>query len=99
MLDGQNSRVAIDENNPSIKRIEDRCVKCGLCANVCSEYVSVNNNYSLAETKVPVCVNCGQCIKVCPSNSIVGKDDYKQVAKEISKEDNEKLVEDFLKSK
>ncbi len=92
MIDGQNSRVAISKDNPSICRIEERCVKCGLCANVCSEYVSVNNNYSLAETKVPVCVNCGQCIKVCPSNSIVGKNDYKEVTKEIKKDDKIAIV-------
>ena len=43
----QNIRVAIDENNLSIKRIEDRCVKCGQCAKVCSEYISVNDHYNL----------------------------------------------------
>ena len=92
MLDGQHSRVVISSDNPSIKRIEDRCVKCGLCANVCSEYVSVNNHYSLSETKKPVCVNCGQCIKVCPTYSIVGHDDYKQVAAEIKNTDKVVIV-------
>ena len=86
----QKIRVAIDENNPSIKRIESKCVKCGQCAQVCNEFVSVNNNYDLNVTKKPICVNCGQCIKVCPMDSIVGQDEYKEVAGHIA--DSDKIV-------
>ena len=31
----QKIRVAIDKNNPSIKRIESKCVKCGICFSKC----------------------------------------------------------------
>ncbi|MBQ7881047.1 MAG: iron hydrogenase small subunit [Clostridia bacterium] len=86
----QDIRVAIDSDNPSIKRIEDKCVKCGQCARVCGEYVSVNDHYDLSKTKKPVCVNCGQCIKVCPTDAIVGVDKYKEVAKHIA--DRDKIV-------
>ena len=86
----QNIRVAIDENNPSIKRIESKCVKCGQCSQVCGEFVSINNNYDLNKTQKPICVNCGQCIKVCPTGAIVGKDEYIEVVKHI--EDTEKIV-------
>jgi ferredoxin hydrogenase len=86
----QKIRVAIDENNPSIKRIESKCVKCGQCVQVCNEFVSVNNNYDLNVTKKPICVNCGQCIKVCPMDSIVGQDEYKEVANHIA--DSDKIV-------
>ena len=37
----QNIRVAIDKDNPSVERIEDRCIKCGQCARVCNEFVEI----------------------------------------------------------
>ena len=37
----QKIRVAIDENNPSIKRIESKCVKCGQCAQICNVYIII----------------------------------------------------------
>ncbi|MGN1201488.1 MAG: rubrerythrin [Candidatus Caccovivens sp.] len=76
----QDIRVAINEDNPSIQRIEDKCVRCGHCAKVCNNFVSVNNLYKLENTcDRAICVNCGQCIKNCPYDAIVGKDEYKQI--------------------
>ena len=86
----QKLRVAISEDNPSIKRNEVKCVKCGQCAQVCNDFVSVNNNYDLAKTEKPICVNCGQCIKVCPTGAITGQDEYKDVGKCIA--DKDKIV-------
>ena len=88
----QEIRVAIEKDNPSIKRIEDRCVKCGQCAKICNEYLTVNNKYDIKKTKQAVCVNCGQCIKVCPTNAIVGKDEYLDVEKEIANKDKIVIV-------
>lgn len=82
----QNIRVAIDEDNPSVARIEDKCIKCGQCSKICNEFVSVNNNYSLDKTGgKSICVNCGQCIKVCPVNSLVVKQEYQTVKDIIAK--------------
>lgn len=76
----QNIRVAIDKDNPSVMRNENKCIKCGQCARICNEFVSVNNNYDLAKTHgKSICVNCGQCIKVCPVDSLVVKQEYHQV--------------------
>ena len=84
-------RVAIDENNPSVARIEEKCIKCGQCARVCNDFVSVNNNYDLASTcGKSICVNCGQCIKVCPTSSLVVKQEYKTIKKII--ENKNKIV-------
>lgn len=78
----QNIRVAIEKDNPSILRIEEKCIKCGQCARVCNAMMSVNNYYDLEKTKGnAVCVHCGQCIKVCPQNAIVGQDDFLKVEK------------------
>ncbi len=70
-------RVPIDKDNPSIVRIEDKCIKCGECARVCREYMSVLDHYDLRNTNKAVCVNCGQCANACPTNSIVERLDYK----------------------
>ncbi len=86
----QGIRVAINKGNPSVQRIEEKCVKCGACAKICNDYVSVNNNYSLEKTcGNAVCVNCGQCIKVCPTDSLVVAEEYKQVQSAIN---NKKIV-------
>lgn len=80
----QKTRVAISEDNVSIVRDENKCIKCGECARICNDFVSVNNNYNLNKTNGnPICVNCGQCLKVCPANSIQVREEYKQVQKEI----------------
>lgn len=79
----QNIRVAISENNVSIKRDECKCIKCGECARVCSKIESVNNNYNINKSKNPICVNCGQCVKICPTNSISGCEEYTNVKQQI----------------
>lgn len=86
----QKIRVAIDKKNPSIKRDEQKCIKCGQCAFRCNDFVGVNNAYDLKETLSPVCVNCGQCIKVCPTDSISVQEEYKKVINEIK--DTQKIV-------
>ncbi len=68
----QDIRVAIDDDNPAIERIESLCVGCRLCAGVCSGYIGVNNAYDLEKTGgKSVCIHCGQCIAACPVNSLV----------------------------
>lgn len=86
----QNIRVAVDGANLSIERLEEKCIKCGQCARVCSEYLSVNDHYDLEKTKKPICVNCGQCVKVCPTGALIGKNEYKKIAQQIK--DKNKVV-------
>lgn len=84
----QSIRVAVDEDNPSIKRIEDKCIKCGMCAIACNNFVSVNDHYDLSKTNGrAICVNCGQCVKACPVDALVGKDEYKQIEELMSDKD------------
>lgn len=64
-------RVPIEPGNLSIERIEDKCIKCGNCRDVCRDYISVLGYYDLEKTDdTAVCIHCGQCANVCPTGSI-----------------------------
>uniref|UniRef100_UPI00387DBEA0 rubrerythrin n=1 Tax=Candidatus Cetobacterium colombiensis TaxID=3073100 RepID=UPI00387DBEA0 len=81
-------RVAIEENNPSIKRDENKCIKCGLCKNICTDYIGVNGHYSLEKSNdIAVCINCGQCANVCPVSSITEVYDFNKVQEAIMNKD------------
>lgn len=62
-------RIEVESNNLSIARIEEKCIKCGMCLKTCE---SINN----IQTE---CVNCGQCILTCPTGALIPKYDYKKV--------------------
>ena len=67
-------RVAIEEDNPSIARNEEKCIKCGMCKEVCTKDIGVHGTYTLEQTGgEAVCINCGQCANVCPVDSITEK--------------------------
>ncbi|MPQ44899.1 rubrerythrin [Clostridium tarantellae] len=81
-------RVAIEADNPSICRHEEKCIQCGSCKNICTDYIGVNGNYSLKDTNdIAVCINCGQCANVCPTSSITEVYDYKKVESVINNKD------------
>lgn len=84
-------RVAIEQDNPSIQRLEFKCIKCGACKIVCTHDIGVCGTYDLEKTgDVPVCIHCGQCANVCPVDSITEKFEVYQVAEEIR--NSEKIV-------
>ena len=81
-------RVAIEPDNPSIQRLEFKCIKCGNCKTVCTDYIGVCGTYDLKATgDKPICINCGQCANVCPADSITEKIEAYQVMAEIRDED------------
>ena len=64
-------RVPIEADNPAIRRIENLCIKCGQCRDICRDYISVLGYYDLSKTNdIAVCIHCGQCANVCPVSSI-----------------------------
>ncbi len=82
-------RVPIEEDNPSIVRIEEKCIKCGSCKEVCQNYVGVHGTYSLKDNfDEAICINCGQCANVCPTDAISEKEEYHEVEKKIQDPNN-----------
>ncbi len=82
-------RVNIDTKNPSIQRIESRCINCGMCFNVCENIVGLDHTYEKENS--PLCVNCGQCIMNCPVGALCTKYDYKKVLN-LVKDGNTKVA-------
>lgn len=81
-------RVPIETDNPSIQRDENKCIKCGQCKSICTDYIGVHGTYSLKNTDdIAVCINCGQCANVCPVSSITEKYEYIEVEREINNPD------------
>ena len=61
----------MEADNPAIRRIENLCIKCGQCRDICRDYISVLGYYDLSKTNdTAVCIHCGQCANVCPVSSI-----------------------------
>nr|WP_294494961.1 [FeFe] hydrogenase, group A [uncultured Mediterraneibacter sp.] len=84
-------RVPIEEDNPSIRRNEELCVKCGMCKAVCTSPIGVHGTYSFEDTNGrAVCINCGQCANVCPTASITEVYEYPDVRMAVK--DPEKVV-------
>ncbi|RHR32445.1 iron hydrogenase [Clostridium sp. AF19-22AC] len=84
-------RIPIEKDNPSIKRNEDLCIKCGQCRRVCEEEIGVGKLYSLKSTSdKAICIHCGQCANVCPVGSITEVYEYQKVKEAIR--DPEKVV-------
>lgn len=84
-------RIPIDAMNPSIQRIEEKCIKCGQCKNICTDQIAVGGTYDLSKTHdIPICVHCGQCANVCPVESITEKYEYPELETYI--QDSEFIV-------
>ena len=84
----EDKRVKISDFNPSIMRINEKCINCGQCRKTCENIENISYNLNIC--KEPICVGCGQCILNCPSGALVPKYVYRDV-KEIL-DANEKIV-------
>ena len=58
------SKIPISIDNPGIQRINERCVNCGVCRNICTNKVGICYQNKMEGN--PACINCGQCILNCP---------------------------------
>ena len=84
-------RVPIEADNPSIRRWEEKCIRCGMCKEVCTNRMGVHGTYTFQETGgKAVCIYCGQCANVCPVDSITERDECPQVRQAVA--DPDKVV-------
>lgn len=84
-------RVPIEADNPSIVRWEEKCIRCGMCKEACTNLMGVHGTYTLEESGgKAICIYCGQCANVCPMDSITERDETSQVKKAIA--DPDKVV-------
>lgn len=84
-------RVPIEKDNPAICRNEAKCIQCGQCKNICTDFIGVHGTYRLSDTNdTAVCIHCGQCANVCPVSSITEVYEYSAVKKAVA--DREKIV-------
>ena len=71
------ARVFVDENNPSIYRDTQKCIKCGRCKEICEKTTGLSEFYGVNKEGAPnVCVNCGQCTIACGANAPFEKESY-----------------------
>ena len=70
-------RVWVSDINPSIQRIDNLCIDCGMCQNICTNITNISYDKQLASN--PICINCGQCVMHCPTKALVPKYDYKEL--------------------
>ena len=84
-------RVPIEEDNPSIMRWEEKCIRCGMCKDVCTNLMGVHGTYTLEEMGgKAICIYCGQCANVCPVDSITERDESPAVRQAVA--DPDKIV-------
>lgn len=96
----------IKQDNPSVVRDMNKCIKCGRCIQVCNDIQGVGAIYNLNRsidmhigpafdkslTDVP-CALCGQCINVCPVGAIYEKSDIENVLEAIEDENKHVIVQ------
>lgn len=82
-------RVPIEQDNPSIMRHEERCIKCGQCRQVCRDMIGVEGHYQLWKTgDTAICIHCGQCANVCPVDCITEVPEWQKVQEAIDDKDS-----------
>ena len=88
-------RVPIELDNPSILRIEDKCISCGLCKNVCQNDIGVLGTYTLKETIAPDGYAISEEITFIAGESkkVIMKDDpTKVIIKKLDTVTNKRVV-------
>ena len=79
------NRIEIKDDNPSVTRINENCVNCGICIKTCENIVGIKKEDDL-------CISCGQCILTCPVASLIPKDSTKEVLEAIKNPNKEVVV-------
>ena len=57
-------------NVSTLKLDSEKCIGCGICADVCPHQILVMNNGKAAITDKDICMECGACGSNCPTSAI-----------------------------
>lgn len=82
------NHVPVSADNPSIAKLEDRCVDCGHCLATCAESIGPARRWLCGENFS--CINCGQCVAACPEQALIVKSQIELVKAAIR--DPQKIV-------
>ncbi len=56
-------------NTTGIEVLEESCIGCGLCVQVCPlDAISVENGIAVVDNNL--CISCGKCLDICPTDAI-----------------------------
>lgn len=55
-------------SKPQLQFIDEKCILCHNCTNVCENHSIFGNTHTVDFTK---CHNCGKCVGVCPSKALL----------------------------
>ena len=70
------NRKTVSKDNPSINRVLERCINCGVCRRTCEKIVGIPDD--------EVCIKCGQCLLTCPTGALTPKYDYRKILEYIN---------------
>jgi iron-only hydrogenase group A len=75
--------LPIQQDNPSIQFLRNKCEECGDCVEACAQKQKVFGTYPASDTH-HVCINCGTCILVCEKKAMTEKYNWQEVLDAIN---------------
>ena len=84
--------VIISKENETLFKIDDKCISCGYCKDVCTNDITVARMNELYPSIEPLCINCGQCANICPTEAIREHLDYLKLKEVLHNKGNKKVI-------
>ena len=84
--------VTISKDNESLFKIDEKCISCGYCKDVCTNVVTIGRMNELYPGIEPICINCGQCANICPTEAIKEHLDYIKLKEVLHNKGNKKVI-------
>lgn len=64
--------IAIEPLEKDVRRIDEKCLHCGLCTSICpTKALYINRDTMEIVFDVNKCVGCESCVTICPPRAMV----------------------------